>query len=53
MTTNTLAIQLLDSESSNIPTPISTILSSGLSLVNQNEKFEVDNADKIMDINTA
>ncbi len=44
---------LLDSEPSNIPTPLSTMPSSGLSPVSQNERFKVDNAEEMMEVNAA
>ncbi len=43
----------LDSESSNIPTPLFTILSSSLSPMSQNERFEVNDAEEIMEVNAA
>ncbi len=50
MTTSTSTLQLLNSESSNILTPISTILSSSLSPINQTEKFDINDTKKIIDI---
>ncbi len=43
----------LNSESSNIPTPLSTILSSGLSPMSQNERFKVDDAEEMMEVDAA
>ncbi len=44
---------LLDSESSNILTPLSMMLSSSLSPASQNERFEVDDTEEIMEVDTA
>ncbi len=44
---------LLDSESSNIPTPISMMLSSSLSPVSQNERFEVNNTKEMIEVDAA
>ncbi len=52
MSTSAPIIYLLNSKSSNIPTPISMILSSGLSLISQNEKFKVNNAEEMIEVNT-
>ncbi len=43
----------LDFEPSNIPTPLSTILSSGLSPASQNERFKVDDAEEIIEVDAA
>ncbi len=52
ITIRTPTIHLLDSEFSNILTPISIMPSSSLPPVNQNEKFNIDNAKKMIDVNT-
>ncbi len=53
MSTSAPITHPLDSESSNIPTPLSMILSSGLSSMSQNERFEVNDAEEMIEVNAA
>ncbi len=48
-----LVTHLLDSESSNISTPISMMPSSSLSPVSQNERFKVDNVEEMIEVDVA
>ncbi len=53
MSTSTPITHLLDSESSNILTPISMMPSSSLSSMSQNERFEVNNTEEIIKVDAA
>ncbi len=53
MSASTPITRPLNSESSNIPTPISMMPFSGLSPTSQNEKFKVDNTKKIIEVDAA
>ncbi len=53
MSTSTPVTHPLDSEPSNIPTPLSTMPSSSLSPASQNERFEVDNTEEMMEVDAA
>ncbi len=53
MPTSASVTRPLNSKSSNIPTPISMMPSSGLSPVSQNEKFEVNDTEEIIEVNAA
>ncbi len=53
MSASTLAIHLLNSKSSNIPTPFSLMPSSSLSSTSQNERFKVDDTEEIIEVNAA
>ncbi len=52
MSTSILAIHLPDSKSSNILTPLSMMPSSSLSPVSQSERFKVNNAKEIIEVDT-
>ncbi len=50
MSTSAPITYLLDSESSNIPTLFFMIPSSSLSSISQNEKFKVNDTEKIIEV---
>ncbi len=53
MSASTFVTHPLDSESSNILTPISTMPSSSLSPVSQNERFKVNDIKEIIEVDAA
>ncbi len=53
MSTSAPITRLLNSEPSNIPTPLSMMPSSGLSLVSQSERFKVNDAEEMIEVNAA
>ncbi len=53
MSTSAPITRPLNSEPSNIPTPLSMMPSSSLSPASQNERFEVDNAEEMIEVDAA